>query len=59
MYGKRHCPEPPRQDGSQSAESLIAQEAIASLLKRVKDLEKKGKFILVGMKCRVKRSIKM
>ena len=43
-YGKRHCPDPTRQDGTQSAESLVAQEAIASLIKRVGDLEKKGKL---------------
>ena len=44
MYGKRHCPDPTKQDGTQSAESLIAQEAIASLIKKVEDLTKKGQF---------------
>ena len=39
-YGKRHCPDPTRQDGTKSAESLVANEAIASLIKRVGDLEK-------------------
>ena len=52
MYGKRHYPDPPRQDETKSAESLVAEEAIASLIKRVNDLEKKGKFLSVGMECR-------
>ena len=51
-YGKRICPDPPRQDETKSAESLITQEAIASLIKRVNDLEKKGKFLSVGIECR-------
>ena len=57
MYGKRHYPDPPRQGETKSAESLVTQEAIASLIKRVKDLETKGKFLSVGMDCRVKLSI--
>ena len=52
---KRQYPDAPRQDGS--AESLVNQEAIASLIKRVNYLEKQGKFLLVGIKCRAKWSI--
>ena len=43
-YGKRQYPDASRQDGTKSAESLVNQEAIASLIKRVDDLEKRGKF---------------
>ena len=56
-YGKRPHPDATAQDGTTSAESLVNQEAIASLIKRVGDLEKKGKFLLVGIKCRAKRAI--
>ena len=56
-YGKRHYPDAPRQDGTKSAESLVNQEAIASLIKRVDDLEKGGELLLVGIKSLAKRSI--
>ena len=44
MYGKRHCPETQRQAEPQSADLEVAQEAIASLRRRVKELENKGQF---------------
>ena len=43
-YGKRHYPDASRQDGTKSAESLIAQEAISSLIKKVEDLKKEGQL---------------
>ena len=39
-------PTPMHQDGTKSAESLVNQEAIASLIKRVDDLEKRGELLL-------------
>ena len=41
---KRYCPDPQKQEGPQSTELEVALEAIASLRRRVGELEKRGQL---------------